>query len=63
MFYLHRSLDEYRVGLDSKISLTIEVDNNGENSYDTQCFIKMPLGVEYVSADSSSIVSISVCQE
>lgn len=28
----------------------------GENAYDTQCFIQLPPGVEYVNLNSSSMV-------
>jgi hypothetical protein len=48
--------DDYKVGLTPKILLNINVTNKGENAYDTQCFIQLPAGVEYVSANSSSIV-------
>lgn len=48
--------EDYKVGLTPKILLNINVTNKGENAYDTQCFIQLPAGVEYVSANSSSIV-------
>jgi len=48
--------DDYKVGLTKKILLDINVINTGENAYDTQCFIQLPSGVEYVSSNSSSIV-------
>ncbi|CAF1171757.1 unnamed protein product [Adineta ricciae] len=50
-----KSPNIYKVGLTKKILLNINVTNTGENAYDTKCFIQLPTGVEYVSANSSSI--------
>ncbi|CAF1962458.1 unnamed protein product [Rotaria magnacalcarata] len=50
--------DEYKVGLTKKIVLTIDVINTGENAYDTQCSIQLPVGVEYVRSNSSSTINI-----
>ncbi|CAF0948012.1 unnamed protein product [Adineta steineri] len=50
--------DIYKVGLTKKILLGISVMNTGENAYDTKCFIQLPVGVEYVSANSSSIINL-----
>jgi hypothetical protein len=49
--------NDYKVGLTKKILLDINVTNTGENAYDTQCLIQLPIGVEYVSSNSSPIVS------
>jgi len=54
--FVHRWPDDYKVGLTKKILLDINVTNTGENAYDTKCFVQLPAGVEYVSANSSSIV-------
>ncbi len=49
--------NDYKVGLTKKILLDINVTNTGENAYDTQCLIQLPIGVEYVSSNSSPTVS------
>lgn len=56
-FCMIRSPDNYEIGLTKKILLDISVMNSGEDSYDTRCYIQLPAGVEYVSSNSSSIVS------
>lgn len=48
--------DDYRVGLTKQILININVVNTGENAYDTKCLIQLPVGVEYVSSNSSSKV-------
>ncbi len=53
---IHSWPDDYKVGLTKKILLNINVTNTGENAYDTQCLIQLPIGVEYVSSNSSSTV-------
>jgi hypothetical protein len=55
-FFFYRWPDDYKVGLTKQILLNINVINTGENSYDTQCSIQLPVGVEYVSSNSSSTV-------
>jgi hypothetical protein len=55
-FVFHSLPDDYKIGLTKKILLNIYVTNTGENSYDTQCLIHLPAGVEYVSSNSSSTV-------
>jgi hypothetical protein len=49
----HSWPDNYKIGLTKKILLNINVTNTGENAYDTQCLIQLPIGVEYVSSNSS----------
>jgi hypothetical protein len=55
-FYFLRWPDDYKVGLTKKILLDLNITNTGENAYDTQCFIQLPAGVEYVSSNSSATV-------
>ncbi|CAF1211795.1 unnamed protein product [Adineta ricciae] len=50
--------DVYKVGLTKKILLNMNVTNTGENAYDTQCLIQLPVGVEYVRSNTSSTVNL-----
>ncbi|CAF0811798.1 unnamed protein product [Rotaria sp. Silwood1] len=52
--YTSKWPDDYKIGLTKQILLNINVTNTGENAYDTQCLIQLPVGVEYVSSNSSS---------
>jgi hypothetical protein len=56
--YCSSQPNHYHVGLTKSILLNIDVVNLGENAYDTQCSIQLPVGVEYVRSNSSSTVEI-----
>ena len=49
------------MGLTKQILLDVNVTNAGENAYDTRCFLHLPAGVGYVSANTSSMVSKHTC--
>ena len=57
--FIFRWPDVYKIGLTERILLNIDVVNTGENAYDTKCLIQLPIGVEYVSSNSSSTVRLS----
>lgn len=56
-FSPHRNLNEYSVGSDERLELSMEVVNDGEDAYEANFFLDLPESINYIKTELLEVSS------
>ena len=56
-FSSHRNLNEYSVGSDERLELSMEVVNDGEDAYEANFFLDLPESINYIKTELLEVSS------